>query len=116
MPYSYPTDAEVQQSVPDLTNIQLPTEFLQEVEQNTTVGNESPYDVVWEPIPDSSQVLAITSPAHHTLYCGARGPGVLASLTSVGEAKTKRKDNHSDNEVPFSCWDRLWFVLEGYHL
>ena len=75
MPYSYPTDAEVQQSAPDLTNIQLPTEFLQEVEQNTTVGNESPYDVVWEPIPGSSQVLAITSPAHHTLYCGARGPG-----------------------------------------
>ena len=33
------------------------------------------FDVVWEPIKGSSQELAITSPAHHTLYCGARGPG-----------------------------------------
>jgi hypothetical protein len=33
------------------------------------------YDIVWEPIKGSSQELAITSPAHHTLYCGARGPG-----------------------------------------
>ena len=32
-------------------------------------------DVIWEPIPGSSQELAITSPARHTLYCGARGPG-----------------------------------------
>lgn len=31
--------------------------------------------IVWQPIPNTSQELAISSPAHHTLYCGARGPG-----------------------------------------
>ena len=31
--------------------------------------------VVWAPIKDSSQALAIVSPAQHTLYHGARGPG-----------------------------------------
>lgn len=31
--------------------------------------------VVWAPIPGSSQELALDSRAHHTLYCGTRGPG-----------------------------------------
>lgn len=31
--------------------------------------------VVWQPIPNSSQELALESPCHHTLYTGARGPG-----------------------------------------
>lgn len=33
------------------------------------------YDVVWEPIPGSSQELAIDTRCHHTLYHGTRGPG-----------------------------------------
>jgi hypothetical protein len=33
------------------------------------------YQVVWEPIPNSSQELAIDSRCSHTLYEGARGPG-----------------------------------------
>ena len=33
------------------------------------------YEVVWEPIPGTSQEMAITCPANHILYCGARGPG-----------------------------------------
>jgi len=33
------------------------------------------YDVVWRPLPGTSQEFAITTPAHHTLYYGARGPG-----------------------------------------
>jgi len=33
------------------------------------------YDIVWKPIEGSSQELAITCPAHHILYTGARGPG-----------------------------------------
>jgi hypothetical protein len=32
-------------------------------------------NVVWEPIPDSSQSFAIVTRAHHTLMHGARGPG-----------------------------------------
>lgn len=32
-------------------------------------------DVAWKPIPKSSQALALDSRAHHTLYCGSRGPG-----------------------------------------
>lgn len=31
--------------------------------------------IVWAPIPGSSQELALDSRAHHTLYCGTRGPG-----------------------------------------
>lgn len=38
-----------------------------------SVGND--VDVIWEPIPNSSQSFAIVSPAQHTLYHGARGPG-----------------------------------------
>lgn len=34
-----------------------------------------PHNVVWKPIPKSSQALALDSRAHHTLYCGSRGPG-----------------------------------------
>lgn len=30
---------------------------------------------MWEPIPRSSQELALDSRANHTLYCGTRGPG-----------------------------------------
>lgn len=33
------------------------------------------HEVVWRPIPNSSQELALESRAHHTLYTGARGPG-----------------------------------------
>lgn len=33
------------------------------------------FNVVWEPIPNSSQEIAITSPCDHTLYAGSRGPG-----------------------------------------
>lgn len=32
-------------------------------------------DVVWEPIPNSSQAFALDTRCHHTLYTGARGPG-----------------------------------------
>jgi len=32
-------------------------------------------EVVWEPIPGSSQELALDTRCHHTLYTGARGPG-----------------------------------------
>lgn len=31
--------------------------------------------VIWAPIPNSSQSLAMDSRCHHTLYCGTRGPG-----------------------------------------
>jgi hypothetical protein len=33
------------------------------------------YEFVFEPIPHSSQEIALDSRCHHTLYCGTRGPG-----------------------------------------
>lgn len=33
------------------------------------------YDVVWRPIPGTSQEIALDTRAHETLYCGSRGPG-----------------------------------------
>lgn len=33
------------------------------------------HDTVWEPIPFSSQAIALDTRCHHTLYTGARGPG-----------------------------------------
>lgn len=33
------------------------------------------FDVIWQPLPGTSQELAIDSRCHHTLYEGARGPG-----------------------------------------
>jgi hypothetical protein len=35
----------------------------------------APVNVVWEPIPGSSQEIALNSRADHTLYTGSRGPG-----------------------------------------
>lgn len=32
-------------------------------------------EAVWQPIPNSSQALALDSRCHHTLFTGARGPG-----------------------------------------
>lgn len=34
-----------------------------------------PIEVVWRPIPGTSQELALDSPAQHTLFHGSRGPG-----------------------------------------
>jgi hypothetical protein len=31
--------------------------------------------IIWKPIPNSSQELAVDTRTHHTLYCGSRGPG-----------------------------------------
>mgnify|MGYP000166472711 FL=1 len=36
---------------------------------------EDDLEIVWEPIPGSSQELAIDTRCHHTLYHGTRGPG-----------------------------------------
>lgn len=40
-----------------------------------TARKQEQFEAVWEPIPGSSQELAINSRAHITLYAGARGPG-----------------------------------------
>lgn len=44
-----------------------------------SVGTTPETEVVWEPIPGTSQSFAIVSPAQHTLYHGARGPGKTAT-------------------------------------
>jgi hypothetical protein len=55
----------------NLSKAAAPTE-VQPVEQQPT------YEVVWEPIPNSSQSFALSTRAHHTLYHGCRGPGKTA--------------------------------------
>lgn len=37
--------------------------------------NAPSHNIVWQPLEGTSQELAITSPAHETLYCGTRGNG-----------------------------------------
>lgn len=39
------------------------------------LSTKSDVNVIWSPIPGSSQELALDSRCHHTLYTGARGPG-----------------------------------------
>lgn len=36
-------------------------------------------NVIWKPIPNSSQEIAIDTRCHHTLFCGSRGPGKTAT-------------------------------------
>jgi len=38
-------------------------------------SNEQPLDIVWQPIPGSSQELTVDTRCDHTLYHGTRGPG-----------------------------------------
>lgn len=52
-------------------NIKLPLT----VENKPTPVVADEFETVWEPVPNSSQEFAIDTRAHHTLYCGARGPG-----------------------------------------
>ena len=55
-----------------------PTKHLKDIESVLTrakIHANDNYDVVWEPIPGSSQELALDTRCHHTLYHGARGPG-----------------------------------------
>lgn len=77
MAWSYPVSSEIEPSKPvDIS------QFAQDILIDEPVKLEKArtqqiqdFDVVWEPIRGSSQELAITCPAHHILYCGARGPG-----------------------------------------
>lgn len=43
----------------------------------TSIGHNGgpPLDPVWQPIPNSSQSIALDTRCNHTLYTGARGPG-----------------------------------------
>lgn len=81
MTWSYPTQAEVQKPF-NIDRIVERAKLLKRVVEPAKKPESSApkYDVVWEPIKGSSQELAITSPAHHTLYCGARGPGKFQPL------------------------------------
>jgi hypothetical protein len=40
-----------------------------------TEPTEPTEEIVWQPIPGSSQEFALDTRAHETLYCGTRGPG-----------------------------------------
>jgi len=42
---------------------------------DTELAKPNDYEVIWQPLPGTSQELAIDSRCHHTLYEGARGPG-----------------------------------------
>lgn len=66
------------------------------------------YQVVWQPIPDSSQELAIDCPADHILYEGSRGPG--KTLTQL--MKYRRYVGLGYGEY----WRGVIFDLEFDHL
>ena len=42
---------------------------------DTNADGPQDFEVIWQPLPGTSQELAIDSRCHHTLYEGARGPG-----------------------------------------
>jgi hypothetical protein len=48
---------------------------LRQIKRNLSPEASPTNNIVWQPIPGSSQELALDSRAHHTLYHGARGPG-----------------------------------------
>lgn len=76
MSWSYAADNVVQPKSIDLSALarDLVSDEGPRLEK-TRVEQIPEYEVIWEPIPGSSQELAITCPAHHILYAGARGPG-----------------------------------------
>ena len=80
MSWQYPTLEEVQR----LDNFDLSSTFHDLVKDELPKSKPKKelaeklvedYEIVWEPIKGSSQELAITCPANHVLYTGARGPG-----------------------------------------
>lgn len=83
MAWSYPTENDILKKTNDYSS--LVSGFAKQPALAATVEStpesvkiEDPgYEVVWKPLP-GSQTLALTSPAHHTLYTGARGPGKTA--------------------------------------
>lgn len=64
--------------------------------------------IVWQPIAGTSQEIAISSPAHHTLYCGARGPG--KTITQLMKYRSKVGIGYG------SYWRGIIFDREFKHL
>lgn len=77
------------------------------------------FEVVWEPIKNSSQELAINCPCHHILYEGARGPGKtitqlmrFRSRVGLGYGKYWRGvifDREFDNLAGLVAEAKKWF-------
>lgn len=77
------------------------------------------YETVWLPIPDSSQELAISCPAEHILYEGARGPGktitqvmMFRRLVGLGYGEHLRGiifDREFDNLAGLVAESKKWF-------
>src|SRR5687768_5238333 len=77
------------------------------------------FEVVWQPLPGTSQELAIDSRCHHTLYEGARGPGkTLTQLmrfrrrVGIGYGQYWRGvifDREFDNLSGLVAESRKWF-------
>jgi hypothetical protein len=110
MVWSYPTEQEVcKQSAIDFArlaqdiNNKPKKEPVKQVEQTIETGN-----IVWKPIPGTSQELAISSPAHHTLYCGARGPG--KTITQLMKYRSRVGIGYG------SYWRGIIFDREFKHL
>lgn len=49
--------------------------MLQLLQRRNSERVKPPIEIAWRPIPGTSQERAISSPCHHTLFTGARGPG-----------------------------------------
>ena len=80
-------------------------------------------DIVWQPLPGTSQELAIDSRCHHTLYEGARGPGkTLTQLmrfrrrVGIGYGQYWRGvifDREFDNLSGLVAESKKWFGDKG---
>lgn len=95
--------------------------------QNTDFGklNTEPtplaYEIGWQPIPNSSQELAISCPCAHILYEGARGPGKtitqlmrFASRVGLGYGKFWKGvifDREFDNLSGLVTESKKWFPV-----
>lgn len=72
------------------------------------VSSSNDVDVVWQPIPNSSQEAAINTRAHHTLYYGARGPG--KTITQLMRFRRRVGMGYG------SYWKGVIFDVEFKHL
>lgn len=87
----------------------------------TQIAESVNYEIGWQPIPNSSQELAISCPCSHILYEGARGPGKtitqlmrFASRVGLGYGKYWKGvifDREFDNLSGLVTESKKWFPI-----
>ena len=79
MDWEYPTKPEIEEPVVSKilpkAKVSLPELNLNKEVLKEEKPKKEKLDIVWQPIPGTSQELALTCPAQEILYTGPRGPG-----------------------------------------